>query len=192
MTPTERTPEKSPNVPQMCLHWLELISKYESLSSEKIASSIKITLALQNVRGPLANALSLNINEKSTGNEVHTLPINYFNNSIPSDTKEIHQFDISSKVSKKDSVSQVGKKGKGKSKKSKRQSKGKGSPQNQNQKGKGKAKGQSKERLNQKEKVNGPHGQVNLGHGIRIKIKVGKEKAKDIKYVLSVVAKVTQ
>ena len=59
-----------------------------------------------------------------------------------------------------------------------------------------------KERLNQKErskgktkskgKVNGPHGQVNLGHGIRIKVKAGKEKVKDIKDVLIVVAKVTQ
>ena len=53
MTPSEWNPEKSSNVLQMYHHWLELISKYESLSSEKIASSIKITLALQNVRGPL-------------------------------------------------------------------------------------------------------------------------------------------
>ena len=54
MTPSEWNPEKSSNVLQMHHHWLELISKYESLSSEKIASSIKITLALQNMRGPLA------------------------------------------------------------------------------------------------------------------------------------------
>ena len=46
MTPTKWNPENSPNVLQMYHHWLELISKYESLSSEKIASSIKITLAL--------------------------------------------------------------------------------------------------------------------------------------------------
>ena len=64
MTPSEWNPEKSPNVLQMYHHWLELISKYKSLSSEKIASSIKITLALQNVRGALANALSLSITEK--------------------------------------------------------------------------------------------------------------------------------
>ena len=49
-----------------------------------------------------------------------------------------------------------------------------------------------KERRDQKEKVNGPHGQVNLGHGIRIKVKVGKEKERDIKYVLMVVVKVIQ
>ena len=153
MTPSEWNPEKSPNVLQMYHHWLELISKYESLSSEKIASSIKITLALQNVRGPLANALSLSITEKSTWNDIHNLLISYFNNSIPSDTKEIYQFDISGKVSKEDSVSQVGKKGKGKSKKSKGQSKGKGSSQNQNQKGKGKStKGQSKGKTKSKEK----------------------------------------
>ena len=59
MTPSEWNPEKSSNVLQLYHHWLELISKYESLSSEKIAPSIKITLALQNVRGSLANALQM-------------------------------------------------------------------------------------------------------------------------------------
>ena len=87
MTPSEWNPEKSSNVLQMYHHWLELISKYESLSSERIASNIKITLALQNVRGPLANALSFSITEKSTWNDIHNLLINHFNNSIPSDTK---------------------------------------------------------------------------------------------------------
>ena len=157
MTPTEWNPGKSPNVLQMYHHWLELISKYESLSSEKIASSIKITLALQNVRGPLANALSLSINEKSTWSEIHNLLINYFNNNIPSDTKEIYQFDINGKVSKEDSVNQVGKKGKGKSKNSKGQSKGKGSSQNQKQKGKGKSKGQSKGKTKSKGKRSMDH-----------------------------------
>ena len=66
ITPTEWNPEKSTDVLQVYHHWLELISKYKSLNSEKIASSIEITLALQNARGPLANALSLDINEKST------------------------------------------------------------------------------------------------------------------------------
>ena len=152
MTPSEWNPEKSSNVLQLYHHWLELISKYESLSSEKIAPSIKITLALQNVRGPLANALSLSITEKSTWNDTHNLLINYFNNSITSDSKEIYQFDISGKVSKEDSVNQVGKKGKGKSKKSKGQSKGKGAFQNQPQKGKGKSKGQSKGKTKSKGK----------------------------------------
>ena len=153
----------------------ELISKYESLSSENMALSIKITLALQNVRGPLGNALTFSINEKSTWNEIHTLLINYFNNSMPSDSKEIDQFDISGKVTKQDSVNQVAKKGKGKSKRPK---------------GQGSQRDNQKERPSQKGKVNGPHGQVNLGHGI--KVKVGKEKAKVNKYVLIVVAKVTQ
>ena len=121
-------------------------------SASMSASSIKITLALQNVRGPLANALSLSINEKSTLNDIHNLLINYFNNSIPSETKEIYQFDISGKVSKEDSVNQVGKKGKGKSKKSKGQSKGKSPSQNQPQKGKGKSKGQSKGKTKSKGK----------------------------------------
>ena len=89
MTPSEWNPEKSSNVLQQYHHWLELISKYESLSSEKIADSIEITLALQNVRGPLANALSLSITEKSTWSDIHGLLINYFNNSITTDSKEI-------------------------------------------------------------------------------------------------------
>ena len=149
-------------------------------------------LALQNVRGPLANALSLSINKKSTWYDIHTLLINYFNNNISTDSKEIYQFDISGKVSKEDSVNQLGKKGKAKSQKSKGQSKGKGSSQNQHQnKGKGNRRDNQKGKPNQKEKVNGPHGQVNLGHGIKVKVKVGKEKVKDIKYVLIVVAKVT-
>ena len=194
MTPTEWNPEKSPNVLQMYHHWLELISRYESLNSEKIASSIKITLALQNVRGPLANALSLSINEKSTWNEIHTLLINYFNNSIPSDSKEIYQFDVSSNVSKEGFSELSRQKGERVNQRSQKDSrrarvllritirtKERGSQRNN-----------QKERLNQKEKVNVPHGQVNLGHGIRVKVKVGKERIKDIKYVLIVVAKVTQ
>ena len=96
--------------------------------------------------------LSLSITEKSTWNDIHNILINYFNNNIPSETKEIYQFDISGKVSKEDSVNQVGKKGKGKSKKSKGQSKGKGSSQNQPQKGKGKSKGQSKGKTKSKGK----------------------------------------
>ena len=98
----------------------------------------QITLAPQNVRGHLANALSLSINEKSTWNDTHKLLINYLNNSIRSDTKEIYQLDISGKVTTEDSMNQVGRKGK--SKKSKGQSKGKGPCQNQNQnKGRGKS-----------------------------------------------------
>ena len=45
MTPSEWNPEKSSDVVQLYHHWLEFISKYESLSSEKIAPSIKITRA---------------------------------------------------------------------------------------------------------------------------------------------------
>ena len=193
MTPSEWNPEKSSSVLQQYHHWLELISKYESLSSEKIAPSIKITLALQNVRGPLANALSLSIIEKSTWSDIHGLLINYFNNSITTDSKEIYQFDISGKVSKEDSVNQVGKREK-ENQRSQRVSRKVKVPlrislrkergRRDNQKGK----------QNQKEKVNGPHGQVNLGHGIRIRVKVKVEKAKekDIKYVLIAVAKVIQ
>ena len=189
MTPTEWNPEKSTNVLQMYHHWLELISKFESFSSEKIASNIKIMFALQNVRGPFANALSFPSASTRSQHGMRFTPCSPTTSTT--DPKEIYQFDISGKASKDDSVNQVGTKGKGKSKKSKGQSKGKGSSQNQYQnKGKGKSKGQSKGKQNQKQNVNGPHGQVNLGRGI--KVKVGKEKAKVNKYVLIVVAKVTQ
>ena len=145
MTPTEWNPEKSANVLHMYHHWLELIRKYESLSSEKIASNIKITLAFQNVRGPLANVLSLN-NEKSTWNDIHTLLIKYFNNSIPTDSKEIYQFDVSGKVSKEDSVNQVVKKGKCKSKTVKRTIKGQGfSSESESEQRKGEVKGTIKQ-----------------------------------------------
>ena len=141
LTPTEWNPERPPNVAQMYHHWLKLISKYESLSSEKIASSIKIALALQNVRGPLKNALSVSINEKSTWSETHHLLSNYFNNNIPSTQRRSISSTCQGSSFKEDSVNQVGKRGKGKSKKSKGQSKGKGSSQSQgSQKGKGRSK----------------------------------------------------
>ena len=120
--------------------WLELISKYESLSSEKIASSINIALALQDVHEPLTNDLSLSVNEKSTWSDIHT--------SSHQLLQQQHALRLKGDLSvrhlgqgNEDSVNQVGKRGKDKSKKSKGQSKGKGSSQNQNQnKGKGKSK----------------------------------------------------
>ena len=39
-------------------------------------------------------------------NEIHSLLINYVNNNITSDTKEVYQFDISGKISKEDQRSQ--------------------------------------------------------------------------------------
>ena len=70
MTPTlvpQNGIQKSAKVLPAYHHWLELISKRESLNSKKLASNIKITLALQNIRGPFARALSLSISENSTG-----------------------------------------------------------------------------------------------------------------------------
>ena len=49
MSPVEWNAEKSKDVIQQYHHWLELISKYEAVSSEKISDTVKITLALQNV-----------------------------------------------------------------------------------------------------------------------------------------------
>ena len=53
MSPVEWNAEKSKDVIQQCYHWLELISKYEAVSSEKISDSVKITLALQMSKGTL-------------------------------------------------------------------------------------------------------------------------------------------
>ena len=56
MSPVEWNAEKSKDVIQQYYHWLELISKYEAISSEKITDTVKITLALQNVKGNLAQS----------------------------------------------------------------------------------------------------------------------------------------
>ena len=141
-----------------------------------------------------ANALSLSMTEKSTWNDTHTLLINYFNNSIPSDSKEIYQFEVSGKVSKEDSVSQVGKSQKGKSKKSRGPIKGQGffsESESESDQRKGEVKGTIKWKQNQRGKVNGPHGQA-VSPGPGVKVKVAKEKVKINKYVLAVVVKVIQ
>ena len=49
--------------------------------------------------GPLANALSLSITEKSTCPEIHTFLHQLLH--LPSDTKEIHQFDVSGRIARK-------------------------------------------------------------------------------------------
>ena len=156
MSPVEWNAEKSKDVIQQYYHWLELISKYEAISSEKISDTVKITLALQNVKGNLAQSLNVSISDSTTWPQVHALLINYFNNAVPVDLKPIYQFDQSEKTE----INSF-KKGKGKGQKSKGQ-KGKGSKGSssfQNPKGKQKA----KERPSQKAKVNGP-----LGHGVKI------------------------
>ena len=44
-------------------NWLELISRYEAISSDKITDTVKITLALQNVKGNLAQSLNVSISD---------------------------------------------------------------------------------------------------------------------------------
>ena len=51
------------DVIQQYYHWLELISKYETLSGEKITDRVKITLALQKVRGTLAQSLNVSVSD---------------------------------------------------------------------------------------------------------------------------------
>ena len=108
--------EKSKDVIEQYYHWLELISKYEAISSEKISDTVKITLALQNVKGNLAQSLNVSISDSTTWPQVHALLINYFNNAVPVDLKPIYQFDQSEKTE-----INLFKKGKGKGHKSKGQ-----------------------------------------------------------------------
>ena len=90
MSPVEWNAEKSKDVIQQYYHWLELISKYEANSSEKISDTVKITLALQNVKGNLAQSLNVSISDSTTWPQVHALLINYFNNAVPVDLKPIY------------------------------------------------------------------------------------------------------
>ena len=156
MSPVEWNAEKSKDVIQQYYHWLELISKYEAISSEKISDTVKITLALQNVKKNLAQSLNVSISDSTTWPQVHALLINYFNNAVPVDLKPIYQFDQSEKTE----INSF-KKGKGKGQKSKGL-KGKGS--------KGprhfripRVSQKAKARPSQRVKVNGL-----LGHGVKI------------------------
>ena len=141
MSPVEWSAEKSKDVIQQYYHWLEPISKYEAVSSEKISDTVKIALALQNVKGNLAQSLNVSVSDSTTWPQVHALLTNYFNNAVLVDLKPIYQFDQSEKTE----INSF-KKGKGKGQKGKGQ-KGKGSKGSsslQNQKGKAKGKGKTK------------------------------------------------
>ena len=132
----------------------------------------------------------------STSQHGMNLFISYFNSNIPSDTKEIDQFDISGKHSKKDSVNQAGKQGEMKSREAKDNRKEKVFKVRARvfRKERG-SQSLEKGRRNQKEKVDGPHSQVPLLRGLgnfKVKIKEAKDKPKNIKNVFTVVVKVTQ
>ena len=98
MSPVEWNAEKSKDVIQQYYHWLELISKYEAISSEKISDTVKITLALQNVKGNLAQSLNVSFSDSTTWPQVHAFLINYFNNAVPVELKPIYQFDQTEKT----------------------------------------------------------------------------------------------
>ena len=65
-SPVEWSAGKSKDVIRQYYHWLELISKYEAISLEKISDTVKITLALQNVKGNLAQSLNVSISDSTT------------------------------------------------------------------------------------------------------------------------------
>ena len=117
MLPVEWNVEKSKDVTQQYHHWLELISKYEALNGEKVSDTIKITLALQNVRGNLAQSLNVSVSETTTWSHVHMLfsSTNYSSNAAPVETKGMYQLN---NFDKKEEVDFV-KKGNGKGHKQK-------------------------------------------------------------------------
>ena len=165
MSPVEWNAEKSKDVIQQYYHWLELISKYEAISSEKITDTVKITLALQNVKGNLAQSLNVSISDSTTWPQVHALLINYFNNAVPVDLKPIYQFDQSEKT--EINSFKVVKNQKGKKEKDQKGPHHFRIPRaNQN----------AKERPSQKAKVNGP-----LGHGDKISRMPIRVRAKKVK-----------
>ena len=95
--------------------------KCESISSEKISDTVKITMALQHVRGNLALSLNVSVSESTTWIQVRNLLINYFNNAAPVENRSIYQFN---NPDKNDEINYV-KKGEGKGQKSKGPQKGK-------------------------------------------------------------------
>ena len=123
MSPAEWNDEKSVDVIQQHYHWLEFIPKYAAISSDKIADTVNITLALQNVRGNPAQSLNVSVSESTTWPQVHNLLVNYFNTAAPTETKSIYQFN---NLDKKEEINYV-KKGQGKGQKSKGRQKGMGS-----------------------------------------------------------------
>ena len=126
------------DVIQQCCHWLELISKYEaSVSGEKVSDTIKITLALQNVRGNLAQSLNVSVSETATWSQAHTLLFNYFNNAAPVETKGIY---ISSIIRTSKRRSTLSRRGKAKVSNQKEETQ----PQKGKSKGKGKTKSKGK------------------------------------------------
>ena len=139
MSPVEWNAEKSKDVIQQYYHWLELNSKYEAISSEKITDTVEITLALQNGKGNLAQSLNVSISDSTTWPQVHALLINYFNNAVPVDLKPIDQFDQSEKTE----INSF-KKGQGQKSKGQKGKGSKGSSSFQNSKGKQKGKGRTK------------------------------------------------
>ena len=110
--------------------------------SEKISDTVKITLALQNVRGDLVQSLNVSVSESTTWSQAHDLLINHFNNAAPLENKIVYQFTNPDKKR----WDQLCQEGKGKGQKSKGpQKRSKGSSNNaQQQKGKSKGKGETK------------------------------------------------
>ena len=169
MSPVEWNAEKSKDVIQQYYHWLELISKYEAISSEKISDTVKITLALQNVKGNLAQSLNVSISDSTTWPQVHALLINYFNNAVL-----VTSSPSISSISRRRPRSIPSRKAKAKVRNQKdRKAKDQKGPHHfRIQKGSKKAEA----RPSQKAKVNGP-----LGHGVKIsRIPIGV-KAKKVK-----------
>ena len=167
--------EKSKDVIQQCYDSLEFTSKHEALSGEKVSDTVKITLALQNVRGNLAQSSDVSVSDTTTWTQINAILMNYFNNDAPVETKGVYQFN---NTDKKEEVNFV-KKRKAKVKIQKDFKKErikrilKPFPEIRKEIPK------AKERPNQKERVNGPLGHgITVRIGLRVRIKVIKGVAK--------------
>ena len=81
MPPVEWPSEKFKDVGQRHHHWLDLVSKYEALCGEKVTDTVRITLALQAVKGNPPQSLNVTASDATTWSQAHSHLINYFNNA---------------------------------------------------------------------------------------------------------------
>ena len=95
---------------QLYHHWLQLISNYEAHIDEKITDTMRPPLALQNVKGSLAQSLKASVSDSTAWSAVHSLLINYSITQPHQDTRAFYQINVNDK---KDDMN-ASKKGQGK------------------------------------------------------------------------------
>ena len=67
--------------------------KLPSVQWRKVTDTVKITFALQNVKGNFPRSLNVSVSNSISWSQVHSFLINYFNNpAAPTDPRGIYQF----------------------------------------------------------------------------------------------------